>query len=234
MKNNWKAVLSKGENFFKRYKTDNETELPNRAKFTGDEFPSSGDGAKAELDAWQEGNKLFKQDVKRENKKLDYGTPLLKDENVKRDAVTDRARSEYVKPSYAGKKKSWREVLADVSFKQKPDGLVTIDVTTPGKAPSTFPVPTDDIALESQVPEEGEEKQQPQKASSKEKTWTIKKEAGLELLGKECGTCVGAAIVKNGEVLEQVKMQKLGKTWRELINQASWEEEFQRLLQGEK
>jgi len=58
MKTNWRRVLSglleKDE--FKPYKGTDGITLPNRAEYTGDKFPGSGDPAKIELNAWHNEN----------------------------------------------------------------------------------------------------------------------------------------------------------------------------------
>ena len=139
----WRQVLA-GEKSepklmvgFKRYKTDNDVELPNAAEFSGDKDPSkTGDSAKQELDAFKEGNKLMQSDKKREDKTK--GTSSLMGEDVKRKDMAKHISEEkdHVKPSYANKK-TWRKVLGDVSFKNKPDGTVQIDITSHPNEPMT-------------------------------------------------------------------------------------------------
>ncbi|MFA5395627.1 MAG: hypothetical protein WC346_06345 [Methanogenium sp.] len=117
--------LAKSEEFkdtFKPYKTDNKTELPNRAEFTGDKKPKSGDPAKVELNAWHSSNSLGKKDRKEEQKS--NGSAIL-NPKVKRENFNSQKTS------------NWRNKLlkkAEVAFKQKPDGEVNISVTTPDKS----------------------------------------------------------------------------------------------------
>lgn len=119
---NWRKVFAKSESFkdkFKRFPTENKQELINRAEFTGDKPPKSGDSAKKELDAWKAGDKLSKKDRAVEQKS--NGSAVL-NEKVKREDFKSQKTS------------NWRDVLiktADVNFKQKQDGEVNISVTTP-------------------------------------------------------------------------------------------------------
>jgi len=115
--------LAKSEEFkdkFKPYKTDNKIELPNRAEFTGDKKPKSGDPAKNELNAWHSGNSLGKKDRKEEQKS---NSSAVLNPKVKREDFNSQKKTS-----------NWRNKLlkkAEVAFKQKPDGEVNISVTTP-------------------------------------------------------------------------------------------------------
>lgn len=203
MKNTWRTILAaavsnplKG---FKRYKTDNNVELPQHAEFSGDKFPTkTGDPAKVELKAFKGGNAEFKSDVARERANADHGSALMSkkvksqskkaavddesdvsarpfyDSRSKRiyydcptcgfsgrvpiDSTDKYADWQFVSPTMlacpkcgekigvddphldmdsswtTSKKKTWRNVLADMSLKQKPDGTLQVDVTsTPGE-----------------------------------------------------------------------------------------------------
>jgi hypothetical protein len=214
---NWRKVLAvkEGEEKlmigFKRYKTDNDVELPNAAEFKGDLEPSkTGNPGKLEVKVYEEANKQMEADKKREDKTK--GTSALMGEDVKRKDMAKHISEEkdHTRPSYAGKKiaegddtllrnlsflmneigmesedlfdglpradyskimsdykkmgellekihmrsipatspkevssvsettpstwaslkKGWRNVFGDVSFKNKPDGTVQIDITS--------------------------------------------------------------------------------------------------------
>jgi len=129
---NWRKVFGQKETpnkGFKRYETEGGEKLPNRAEFTGDKFPSkTGDSAKVEVDAFKEGNKLMGKDKDREDSSAEGGSALMS-EKAKRSDVEKHMKTEtdHTKPSYA----SWHKVLGeDLSFKQKPDGTLQIDVAS--------------------------------------------------------------------------------------------------------
>lgn len=56
--------------------------------------------------------------------------------------------------------------------------------------------------------------------------WPISKIGNTVLEGFECAKDAGIRIVRGAEVLETVKYAKQGHSWRELINQALWEEKL--------
>jgi len=90
---NWRKVLgSEFKDDFKPFVTENKVKLPNRAEFTGDEWPTkTGDPAQVELDAWHTQNKNFKG-FRNKEKQDDYTSlidvPEGHLENVKDHSVT--------------------------------------------------------------------------------------------------------------------------------------------------
>jgi len=125
----WRSTLkvfSKSEKYtddFKNYKVpSSKSELPNRADFSGDKQPSSGDPAKIELNHWHSGNSAYQKDKKVEKSNEKIPSPVTQETNkrefVGKDAVEKTSN-----------KRHWRKVFADVSFQQKSDGEVSIDVT---------------------------------------------------------------------------------------------------------
>jgi hypothetical protein len=227
----WREILSfkKEEDKFTPYKTENGVEIPNNAEFTGDKVPKSGDPAKKELEAWREGDKISLKDRNKEHKSP-KGTPLL---------------FEGYELTPSSTRKSWRNVFSDVSFKQKPDGTVAIDVSynntnaptqeehqweqeqqgTQTPPASTEPPETDQTPLQ--------EKEGSRKLCSDGITrWVIQKKGSMELLGKECPNGCGIEIKKEGSVVEDYKVDRNGREWRELINQAVWEARFDELTKN--
>ena len=125
----WRSTLqvfSKSEKYtdkFKNYKVPkSKEELPNRAEFSGDKQPSSGDPAKIELNHWHSGNSTFQKDKKVEKSNEKIPSPVTQEKN-KREFMGNKGVER------TSKKGSWRRVFSDVNFEQKPDGGVSIDVT---------------------------------------------------------------------------------------------------------
>jgi len=140
-------VLGKSEHpkdDFKNYKVpESKAVLPNRAEFTGDKQPSSGDSAKIELNHWHSGNSAFQKDKKVEKSNEKIPSPVTQETN-KREFI---GKTEVEKTST---NTSWRRIFADVSFEQKPDGGVSIDVTglpTSEVEPDTETIPTDNAPV---------------------------------------------------------------------------------------
>lgn len=361
MSKNWRESLASEtpNSDFKRYKTDNNVELPNKVEFTGDKLPSSGDSAKKEVDAWESGSKLFEKDRRREDSGVEYGS-ALQSEKVKRDDAQGHVSDSegHAKPSYASQatkkdkldlereqrkirdqsyirqcslcggvvdkktgecthcgadypkkrssyaskdwrgvfakfngkaqcveckyvgddfemasfgvwacpncgesvslmdgsliavhintpelednlfeigkdkaindpalpifdssSKGWREVLSDVSFKNLPDGTVKIDITSHPNEPLVQNPNT-------QQPQPASPAEADQTVEASTKRWVIDKRGSIELVGEECATCATIAIVRDGNQIERYSTQKNGHTWRELINQAEWQEKI--------
>ena len=230
MKSNWRTIFklaypfdtTKGdinvEEDFKNFKTENGAELPNRAKYTGDKFPKQGDPAKEEVDAWKKQNKQFDKDKKVEDKGVEYGSPLM-NEKSKREDVNDKIKDEGVYSNLIGAipKKGWRNVLADMTLKQKPDGTLEVSVQdTP-----TQPEPIQNTQ-EQVPPVEGTEDQTKQASKDKVETWVIKKKGNLELIGKQCETHCGVAITSNGKEEIFYKEPRNGHQWNEVIPEGVW------------
>jgi hypothetical protein len=126
---NWRKIFSKSEHIkdsFKNYKIpDSKGELPNRADFSGDKFPKSGDPAKVELNAWHSGNSTYKKDKGVENKSK-IPSPIIEEKN----------RREFVGDKIMERKSGWRGnlmSLGEVTFRQKKDGDIEIDVSDTNK-----------------------------------------------------------------------------------------------------
>jgi predicted RNA-binding Zn-ribbon protein involved in translation (DUF1610 family) len=66
-------------------------------------------------------------------------------------------------------------------------------------------------------------------------SWVIRKDGNLALIGKQCNTHCGIFIEKDGKVIKENKLEKTANnlTWRELINQAEWEVEYEKYLNQE-
>ena len=65
------------------------------------------------------------------------------------------------------------------------------------------------------------------------KSWVIRKEGNLSLIGRECKTHAGIFIEASGKPLESVKLSKGEKgdlQWRELISEAEWVAKFEDML----
>jgi hypothetical protein len=93
---------------FTPYKGKTQT-LPSRAEFKKDLFPTKGDSAKKEIDAYKEGNSLMESDKKNEDT-VKAGSSLML-EKVKRYDVLKHNKEDQVLPKYASKK-SWHKKLA--------------------------------------------------------------------------------------------------------------------------
>jgi len=133
---NWRKLFSAQEDQKPGvYKNPEGKQIPNNAKFTGDKFPSQGNPVKKEQSAWQEGNRLQQQDSKKEIS-VKNNSPLM-DEKTRRErfeSLRSKSASRFFirRASDSG---NWRSMFltkkADTSFKQKPDGTLQIDITTP-------------------------------------------------------------------------------------------------------
>jgi hypothetical protein len=212
-----------------RYKTNTGVDLPNNAEFPGDKFPRSGDPAKIELNDWHAQNNEFNKFKKEEDTGDEFGSPLLSDKS-RHENVEDKIKDEHVLPKIMGgtKKKGWRTVLADVSVEKKPDGTVKVEVDEGFNR-------TPDV---SQTPLQGEvipeETQNTEVTSNKVKEWGIKKKGNLRLIGKECVTHCGIAIMNGKKEEEFYKVARNGHSWEELIAQGVWETKFDRIASSEK
>ena len=165
---NWRVIFSTKEDQKPGvYKSPAGKRIPNNAEFTGNKFPSSGNPVKHEQSAWAEGNKLQQSDSKKEIA-VKQNSPIM-DEKTRREKFeslkTKSASRFFVQSSEPS---NWRSFFltkkADTSFKQKPDGTLQIDVTTPrpgqpqldGQAPNQEIVPQAPAtpATETEQPEE--------------------------------------------------------------------------------
>lgn len=125
-KTSWREVFAKSKPYaddFDNYKVpDSKGVLPNRAEFTGDKFPGSGDPAKIELTHWRSGNTQYEKDKKVEEK-AKVPSPITFDKN----------RREFVGKEVSERKvqSGWRNTFkkfSDVKFNQSPDGGIEIKV----------------------------------------------------------------------------------------------------------
>lgn len=216
---NWREVFNVKE--FKFYETQGKGKLPNMAEFSGDKWPASGDSAKIELNAWHQGNNLSKKDREKEQSSTLGSSLLSKKINLSKDSSL-----------------TWKNVLSNVNFEQKPDGTVKIDVEYPQEsnfsnqgfvAPvkQSFPKPP---AREPAV-NELEKAQKASSLSKPVKEWVIKREGSLVLKGRECEDACGIVIEKEGQIIDSQRVEKTGKSsvWNELINQGLWETKFDTL-----
>ncbi len=226
--NRTKSDIDMGEDF-KRYETVNNVEAPNRAKFTGDKFPKSGDPAKVELNTWHSQNKEYENAKKREDKGDEFGSPIVSEEG-RYEKVDEKIKNKNVIPDLMGGKiehsSSWREVLSDVQVEKKPDGSIKVNVDENLNAPMEYTqqIPSEDTQEVSQ------EQQVEEKQASKVEEWEIRKEGSLKLVGRECKNCAGIAITENGKDLESYKVEKEGHLWEELIPVGAWESKFHNYL----
>ena len=234
MKNNWRSIFKLAypydtkksdidlEEEFTPYKTENKTELPNRAKDTGDKFPNQGNPAKEELDAWKKQNKQFGKDKKVEDKGVDYGSPLM-NEKSKREDVADKIKDEGVYSNLIGAipKRGWRNILADMTLKQKPDGTLEVSVQDMQKQPEPIQPTQEQVP-----PVEGTEDQTKQASKDKVETWIIKKKGNLSLIGKQCSSHCGVAILDNGKEEIFYKEPRNGHQWNEVIPEGVWMTRF--------
>ena len=127
-KRSWREsfnVFAKSQPFddkFDNYKLPkSKGELPNRAEFSGDKLPSSGDPAKKELTHWKDGESQFNKDKKVEDK-TKVPSPIMFEDN----------RREHIGKEKSERKSGWRNTLlkfSDVNFNQAPDGGIKIEVT---------------------------------------------------------------------------------------------------------
>ncbi len=126
-KRSWRermSVIAKSEPYtddFTNYKVpDSKGKLPNRAEFSGDKLPSTGDPAKKELTHWKDGNSLYEKDKKVEEK-AKVPSPIIFEKNHR----------EFMGNETSERKSGWRNTLlkfSDVDFTQSPDGEVAIKV----------------------------------------------------------------------------------------------------------
>lgn len=126
-KRSWRErmlVTAKSEPYtddFDNYKVPDSTgKLPNRAEFSGDKLPSTGDSAKKELTHWKDGNSQYEKDKKVEEK-AKVPSPIIFEKN----------RREFMGNEIAERKSGWRNTLlkfSDVDFNQSPDGSIEIKV----------------------------------------------------------------------------------------------------------
>lgn len=125
-KRSWRAVFAKSKPYtddFDNYKVpESKGVLPNRAKFTGDKFPSAGDSAKKELKHWKDGNRQYEKDKKVEEK-AKVPSPISFGEN--RREFVGKETAERTKQSKWGK---FFRKFSDVNFQQSPDGSIEIKV----------------------------------------------------------------------------------------------------------
>lgn len=222
-----KKDIETGEDF-KPYKSKGKkTELPNKAKFTGDKWPSEGDSAQIELETWKKQNNQFNKNKKRDEKDTSRGSAILTED--KAETLTDHLEEKNTAAPGIDSKKikhdsSWRQVLADVSVKKKPDGTVEVNVDEGfNQSPQQSVAPQQAPSVEEPSVEED---QSQEKVASKVKAWEIKKEGNLSLIGKECDTHAGIFIMDGDKEVELYKVAKEGHTWEELIPKGKWETIF--------
>lgn len=128
---------------------------------------------------------------------------------------------------------NWRntlETLADLNFKQKTDGTVEIHSDIEVNDDTAQPIPAANTVAKPVSPAPQEANEQAVSTSSRSlspKEWVIKKQGNLVLKGRECADACGIVIEKAGKVVDFERILKNGHSWRELINQAVWEERFQ-------
>jgi hypothetical protein len=234
MKNNWKETLGAsydikssevedGKEDFKNYKKDG-IELPNSAKFTGDKIPESGDLAKVEIDTWKDQNAQFEKNKKKEEKDTSHGSSILSEDRI--ETLDEHIKDEeHVFPNIDNEKikhNSWRITLADVQVEKKPDGTLKIQVD------ESTNIPQQQTIQQDQVPEETQTQQE--KTSSKVVSWEIKKEGKFSLIGKECITHAGVAILDGDEEIEFHKIAKHGHKWEEVIPIGVYETKFDEIV----
>ncbi len=228
----WKGVLSfikisnltEDEKNFKPYKSEDGEEIPNNAIFTGDKFPKSGDPAKIELNDWHKEDNQSKKDRDIEHK-AGPGS-VIAWEGISKEFKREAS------------KRNWRTVLADVSFKQKPDGFIQIDVNYPSDTAPTQEEyqweSNNSKQSEGSENEQSETPQSTQKSKNQQKAdlqyWVIRKHGNLELVGGKSDRECSVKIVKNGTIVDDFKVNREGRDWRELINQSVWEARFDSLL----
>lgn len=230
---NWRQVI--GESFnktkkdidigddFEFYKNEDGVEYQNHGKFTGNKFPKSGDPAKVELNDWHSQNKEYEKAKKKEDG--EFGSALMT-EKSRYETVDDKLKDKDVVPKIMGgniKHSNWRRTFADVQVEKKPDGSIKINVDEQSNAPMEY---TQQLTPQENTEENPEEVKQ----ASKIKEWEIKKEGSLQLVGRECNTCVGIAITQDGKDLESYKIEKEGHLWEELIPVGAWESRFHNYL----
>ena len=160
----------------------------------------------------------------------------------------DRRLQEFEKISPSS---NWRSTLADLSFQQKPDGTLKIDVVTapsnpisnavntevqqdqsqvPGQEPVAPPTDVSSVPAEEPAEDESKKKSSLVESNCKEseaRVWSIKKEGNLELVGRECEKFAMIQLLDNGQEVGMQKEAKMGHEWRELVNEALWVEKFE-------
>ena len=230
---NWRTVFSESNNLtkddinvdydFKNFKTENKSELPNRVKFTGDKPPSGGDPAKVEVKTWKSQNKEYGKAKKKEDK-TDKGSPVMLEDRY--ETLDDKVEDNNVFLDILGgkTKQAWREALGDVNVTKQPDGKLVINVEENQMLPAQSQAPG------TPVQEEALQEEVPAKKASKIKSWEIKKEGNLSLIGKECETHVGIGIFNGETEIKFYKEAKNGHEWNEIINQGKWETEFDEIV----
>ena len=126
-KESWRqslATLETPNKGFTPYKGKTQT-FPGHAEFKKDLYPSKGDSAKKEIDAYKEGNRLMESDKKNEDADTKAGSSLMS-EKVKRYDVLKHNKEEAVLPKYASK--SWRRKLSftdNLPFEQGKSSSIT-------------------------------------------------------------------------------------------------------------
>jgi hypothetical protein len=208
----------------KPYKTKNKKELPNNATYVEDKFPTGGDSATVEVKTWKSQNKEYEKAKKKEDRTGKGSPVMLKD---RYETLDDKLKDNNVFLDIQGGtiKHSWKEVLSDVNVTKQPDGKLVINIEENQMLPSQPQLQE----LPQQEPISQEEEAQPKKAS-KVKSWEIKKEGNLSLIGKECQTHAGIGIFNNEIEIKFYKEAKNGHGWNEIINQGKWETEFDEIV----
>ena len=214
---NWRNVFAAAKDEeFDGYKTDNGTELPNNAEFTGDKNPSGGEPAAIENKAWAAGDKEGAADRKRENAASDNGSALMGEKSKREDVG-----------SHMKVKAGWRGVFADFNLKKKEDGSLEVNITDEpagsledesveiGPPPNIAPTLNSEPSV--------------QASADGYKEWSINKKGSLELVGRECATHAAIAILDKGKEVMLHKVAKRGNSWREVIAQGVYESEMENM-----
>ncbi len=208
----WRQTLASTEDGFKPYKTDAGNELPNRATFTGDKEPSTGNSSDTELKAWKSDDKEGAADRKRE-RATEFGSSMM-DPKIKQENVENHMKAT------AG----WRGVFADFSLKKKNDGTLEVNITDTDSKVEEAPVemPT------ANVPRQNTEPTPPTLNSmgSSSKVWTIAKKGSLILKGIDSPKFAAVTITDGADILLNHTVAKKGNPWREVIAQGIWETEL--------
>jgi hypothetical protein len=225
MKKNWRKVFGASYEIPKKeaitdwplkvYKTVNKVEIANHVTDSGDKFPKDGDSAKKEIDAWKKENKQFDKNKKADEKDTSHGSPLMSDTKV--EILKDNLGS-YANLVGGTPEINWREVFADVNVVKQPDGTLKINVEENQIQP--------DLTQQQPAQQTPAEDTTKQASSNPVQTWEIKKKGNLSLIGKQCATHCGIAIIEDSEELVFHKEARNNHEWNEVINQGYWETKF--------
>lgn len=249
---NWRRLASTDMNWKKKDEYDSKygQHVPFSATFSGDKEPSTGNSADKEVEAFHKGEKEFKKD---KNKETNPVSPIF---NKRQETMKDHIKANANWRQVLGAVEFKADPDGTVKLNYTPDNapIAEEEQTSPTEGMEQTPADTSFQSPESQsTPQSpvstdtyGEAGVSTASAKNK-KEWIIRDEiskrgARLVLAGMECDTGAGIKIFEVSKMagrenypaaeLSKYTTRKNGHTWREVINQAQWESEYENFLKG--